>query len=349
MAICCVCIFLVLMCAFFVDESHAAQVATGKTSKKEQTVKMKLGQGTALITVKDADSWVFAQIQDSGNDTMGTAVNGDTLLTTIGQKQSFTVQVKTAGTYYLYLHGENAGASYTVQHFAPGGTLKSGVPMTGTSFADDETVSFYRINIPRNGSLRISAKDAGCRYYGYSKIRLKKGDKIVSGEEHLISGLDYTTTYGVSKGTYYIGVRSSSELYKLTAKFKSVKIAKFSTERGKAANIARKSAASGVIEPGDATVRWYKAVLPAKSKKSSKRKITLSAVNNNVDFAANISVDLYYKTRSGKKYVNAHEKYLLNNSTTALDFGTWKKKKRKVLLRIAAEGNISGAYTVTWK
>ena len=110
--ICFVCTAMILMCAFFVDEVHAAKTISGTTSKKEQTVKVKLSKGTSMITVQDTDSWVFAQLQTSGGNKIGTAVNGDNFVADLGQKGSFTVlypslyQINPAGVNLQILLGE---------------------------------------------------------------------------------------------------------------------------------------------------------------------------------------------------------------------------------------------------
>lgn len=346
-AVCFVCVFSVLMCAFFIDDVHAAQVAAGKTTKNEQTFKVKLTEGTALVTVRDYDSWVYAQLQETGSDELGTALNGENVLAEIDQRKSFTVPIRKTGTYYLYLHGVNEGTYYTIQQYTTGGTLKSGSPKTGTSFGDNQTVSFYRIKVPAAGKLRVTVKDASPRYAGYSKIQLKKGDNVVSGEEHLIKGLGFSTVYGVSQGTYYIGVRSSSELYKITATFKSVKQHKYGTKKGNAVLIAKGNEAAGVIEPGDTSARWYRIDLP--KGKGGKKTITISSDNNNFDLAGGTACTFSYKTKSGKKYQSVSDKYILNTDKQSYQFSTWANKVRTVYVKIAASGNCCGTYTVSWK
>ena len=319
----CVCIFLLLMCAFFVDAAHAASVTSGTTTRKEQTIKMTLKAGVAVITVKDKDSWVFAQLQKAGKHKIGKAVNGEMMLAGLGQQKTFTVQVKDKGTYYLYLHGVNKGASYTVQQFSAGGDLKNGVPKLGTSFADNTSILYYRIEVPGTGTLKVSVKDASYLYPGYSKIQLKKGSSYMSGEEHLIKGLGFATTYGVTKGVYYIGVRSSSELYKITAGYTAVKPAAYGESRSGAA--------------------------PEKSANKTKSKITVRAVTNNRDLAGGVTFSFRYKTKKKGKYVAATKKCLLNNNEQTFYFGLWAKKARTVYVKVTSTGNASGLYTIKWR
>ena len=321
----CVCIFLLLMCAFFVDAAHAASVTSGTTTRKEQTIKMTLKAGVAVITVKDKDSWVFAQLQKAGKHKIGKAVNGEMMLAGLGQQKTFTVQVKDKGTYYLYLHGVNKGASYTVQQL------------------------YYRIEVPGTGTLKVSVKDASYLYPGYSKIQLKKGSSYMSGEEHLIKGLGFATTYGVTKGVYYIGVRSSSELYKITAGYTAVKPAAYGESRSGAAAIARKATAKGIFEPVAQTTRWYRIDLPEKSANKTKSKITVRAVTNNRDLAGGVTFSFRYKTKKKGKYVAATKKCLLNNNEQTYYFGLWAKKARTVYVKVTSTGNASGLYTIKWR
>ena len=345
--ICCVCVFLILMCTFFIEEAHAAAVAKGTTTRKEQTVKLTLKKGTAVITVKDADSWVYAQLQTTGSNKLGTAINGDTLLAQIGQKKTFTVPVRKSGTYYLYLHGTNKGATYSVQRVAAGGKLTSATPKLGTSYANNSSVVYYRIDVPSRGRLIVKATDASYRYPGYNKITLKKGKKrtVCSEEEHLIKGLGYKTYYGVTEGTYYIGVRSSSELYNLTATFKPITITRSGRSTKTATDITgKKKNANGVFRTTDTEKRWYKVVLPAQ--KSGKKTIKVSALNSNHNVTGGIRVTLLTKKKNGK---SLKKSYLLNNSSITKEFKAFRKKARVIYIRVNTEKGASGTYSISSK
>ena len=349
--ICFVCTAMILMCAFFVDEVHAAKTISGTTSKKEQTVKVKLSKGTSMITVQDTDSWVFAQLQTSGGNKIGTAVNGDNFVADLGQKGSFTVPVKTAGTYYLYLHGENSGATYTIKQYAPSGTLKSGKPKTGTSYADNTSVSYYKIKVPSTGILQVAATDASIRYPGYSKVQLMKGKTTVSGEEHLIKGLGFTTTYGVSKGTYKIGVRSSSELYKITATFRKTGQSAFGKSKKSATPMDREKTYVGVIEAGSKAAKWHKFDIPSKASSKNgagKRVLTISSQNNNFNLEGGIKFVFVFKKTVDKKEKKVTEAHVLSSDTQSYTFSAWKKKKRTVYVKVIGQ-DANGSYSLSWK
>ena len=345
----CVCVVMILMCTFFVAASYAAETVSGTTTKKEQTVKLELVKGSAVITVSDPDSWVYAQLQKTGNNTIGKAVGGENILVSLGQKKTFVVPVKKKGTYYLYLHGTNAGATYKVSTVKAGGTLTSGKPKQGTSFADNKTVVWYTIKIKKAGQLRVTVNDSSYRYPGYSKVQLKKGDAVISGEEHLIKGLDFSTVYGVSKGTYKIGVRSSSELYKITAEFTAMKPAEYGKNKKKAPVIERKVRTYGVIEPGDTTARWYRIDLPERTSKSKKRTIQIKADNSNVSTAGGINFRFSYKKMSDGEYVSEKKGWLLNNYKESQDFSLFKKKVRTVYICVEPAEGASGTYEIYWK
>ncbi len=345
----CVCIAMCLMCTFFVDEADAADVVSGKTAKKEQTVKVKLSKGAAVITVSDADSWVFAQLQKTGGDTIGEALGGEKLLASLGMEKTFVAPVKKEGTYYLYLHGTNDGAKYSVRSVKSGGTLTSGKAKTSTSFADNETVVWHTIKAAKAGQLRVTVKDASRRYPGYSKVRLKKDGVLLTQEEHLVKGLGYSTVFGVSKGTYKIGVRSSSELYKITAEAKALKIAECGGAKGDAVQVAKKTRICGKIEPGDVTESWYKAVLPERKASGEKRVLTISAENNNAVTSGGISVKVSYKEKKNGELVTESKEYLLNNSKKSLEISALKNKKNNVFIRVKAAEGATGTYTVYWK
>ena len=346
----CVCIFIILMCTFFVDSADAVTtICKGTTTKKEETIEMNLSKGTCLVTVSDTDSWVYAQLQKTGGNQIGEALAGEKLLAPLGQEKTFAVRVKKAGTLYLYLHGTNAGASYQVRMVAPGGTLKSGTPLTGTSYGDNTTVVWYKMKVADSGSLKVTVKDSSYRYPGYSKVQLKKNDAVISGDEHLIGGLDYSTVYGVSKGTYYIGVRSSSEIYNITAEFTKLKQAKYGKTKKQSEVIKRKKKAYGIIEPGDATARWYRIDIPDKSSGEATRTIRIQAQNSNVNTSGGVAVRLHYKRVSNGEYFSEKEEYLLNNSEQELTFKAFKDKVRTVYVRMASASDASGAYMIYWK
>ena len=349
MTICCVCIFLLLMCAFFVDGSYAAQIKSGTTTRKEQTVKLNLQAGTAVITVSDANSWVFAQLQTTGSHKLGKAVNGEKTVSNLGQKKTFTVQVKKAGAYYLYLHGVNSGAAYSVQQFYPGGTLKSGTPLLGTSYADNKSIVYYTIKVPDTGVLRITVKDASYLYPGYSKIQLKKGNSHMSGEEHLIKGLGFSTVYGLSKGTYNIGVRSSSELYSITATFSRVATSSYGKTKTGAVEIGRNVLTKGIIEPVNQNARWYRVNLPEKSDKHTSRNIHVRVLSNNRILDGGIAVVFQYKSTTNGETVTKTDKYIMNNDEQDFNFKQWKNKTRPVFIKVASAGGLSGLYEISWK
>ncbi len=345
----CVCIVLILMCTFFVGETYAAAKVSGTTTKQEQTIKVSLDRGAAVITVSDADSWVFAQLQTTGSDKLGKAVSGANMLTTMGQKSTFVVPVTKAQTYYLYLHGLNAGTAYTVKSVANGGTLTSGKAKQSTSYANNESVVWHTIKVTKPGQLRVTVKDSSYRYPGYSKVRLKKNGTLISKEEHLIKGLGYSTVYGVSKGTYKIGVRSSSELYNITATFTAISPAEYGKSKKNAAAVAKKTKAFGIIEPGDSSARWYKVELPKKTDKVQKRTIQLKSVNNNVNTAGSITFYAYFNRISDGETFAMTKECPLNNDVENLDFNLFSAKKRTVYIKVVSVGGASGAYRIYWE
>ena len=345
----CVCIVLFLMCTFFVGETYAANTVSGTTTKKEQTVQADLSKGAAVITVTDKDSWVYAQLQTSGGNTIGKAVGGANILVKLGQKQTFVVPVKEKKTYYLYLYGTNAGASYSVRNVIRGGTLTSGKAKLSTSYADNKTVIWHTIKVQNSGQLRVTVKDASYRYPGYSKVRLKKDGTLVSGEEHLIKGLGFSTVYGVSPGKYQIGVRSSSELYNITAKLTAISPAAYGKNKNTAPVVAQKTKTYGIIEPGSTYGRWYRVDLPAKTSGVSRRTIQIKADNSNVETSGGIRFNLQYKKTSNGELVSVKKNYLLNNGKKNLELSAFKDKVRTVYIRVLPKGGASGTYRIYWK
>lgn len=345
----CVCVVLILMCTFFVGETYAANTISGTTTKKEQTVKVDLSKGAAVITVTDPDSWVYAQLQTSGGNTIGTAVGSANILVKLGQKQTFVVPVKEKKTYYLYLHGTNTGASYSIRNVVRGGTLTSGKAKQSTSYADNKTVIWHKIKVKNGGQLRVTVKDASYRYPGYSKVRLKKDGKLISGEEHLLKGLGFSTVYGVSAGTYQVGVRSSSELYNITAKFTAISPASYGKNKKTAPAVAEKTKTYGIIEPGSTSSRWYRIDLPAKTSGVSKRMIQIKADNSNVVTSGGVAFDLHYKRTSDGELVSVKKNYLLNNGKENLEFSVFKDKVRTVYIKVTPKESASGTYRIYWK
>lgn len=345
----CVCIALILVCTFFVGEAHAATTVTGSTTKKEQTVKLDLKKGAVIVTVGDTDSWVFAQLQKKGGDTMSEAVGGEKILVDLGMEKSFVAPVKKAGTYYLYLHGKNDDADYSVKQITSGGTLTNGKTKTGTSFADNKTVVWHTIKIKRPGQLRVTVKDASRRYPGYSKVRLKKDDVLLTNDEHLIRGFGFSTVYAVSKGTYKIGVRSSSELYKITAEVREMTFAECGGSKSDAVTVKPGAKIYGKIEPGDATESWYKVTIPAKTSSGEKHTITVSAANNNAVTSGGISVVMHYKQNKDGETVTVKKTYLLNNSKKSLELSPFKDKKRNVYIGVSSAEGATGTFSIYWK
>ena len=161
--------------------------------------------------------------------------------------------------------------------------------------------------------------------------------------------MGYSTVYGVSKGTYKIGVRSSSELYKITATFKAISPAAYGKSKKKAAVVAKKTKAFGIIEPGDSNVRWYKVELPKKTDKVKKKTVQLKVENSNVNTAGSISFYTYFTKKIDGETFNMTKECALNNNAEKLEFSLLSSKKRIIYIKAVSVGGASGTYSIYWK
>gem|GEM_PF-5649583 len=339
-------IIYLLMCAFLIEDANAA-VKKGTTTRKEQTVKVELKKGVCVIIVKDKDSWVYAHLQKRGGNKKRAAIAGRNVIAPRGKRGTVAVPIREKGTYYVYLHGKNKGAKYTVRRYAPGGTLKNKVPKLGTSYMDNTTYAYYKFVSPGRGKLRIQVKDASYHYPGYSRVRLRKNKKDLVADESLISGYGYATTYGIGKGVYYIGVRSSSEVYRILAKYSRIKTRNGGKTMAEARDITKPKKVRGVIFTGNKDPKWYKILLP-KSKKGKKATLRFGASNNNADIYSSVQVRVYYYVKKNKKYKLRHKTFDLDNSSDIMDIKMRRKRTRKVFIRIKGMKGVSGTYKVSW-
>ena len=166
------------------------------------------------------------------------------------------------------------------------------------------------------------------------------------GEEYLFRGMGYSTVYGVKKGTYMIGVRSSSELYKITATFTEVVPSKYGKTKSEAAVIERNTPARGVVLAKTSTARWYKITLPESTRKGQKRAITIKASNNNKNLNSGIKAIMLIK-KPKKGFIKRTA--VVNNDSFVKKLSVFKNRTRDVYVKVYPKNGTTGTYTITWK
>lgn len=170
--------------------------------------------------------------------------------------------VSTAGTYYLEFSTTTSGTyktAFSVSYAPAGGTLKSGTEFFGTS--PNGKVSYYKITTKGTGYLKVTFPSTASEYSpSYSVKLMNSKKKSISGDyQSVYSSKNYTTYFGVGKGTYYIAVKTGDPMYGMKAAYTKVTENSGST-KSKAKSIYKKGTKKGIITAAQSSTSgdWYK-------------------------------------------------------------------------------------------
>lgn len=241
-------------------------------------------------------------------------------------------QVDAAGTYYILLNSSSYYSSITTNSLSfRTYVVSKNYGTTPVSVSGDagktRSVTFYKHDYS------VSGKDLYIKYQakaaGYVTIAPKIGSgyvtlcnskkKDLSGQRTLNAGSSYARSkkvvYGVTKGTYYIKVRTYDAQFTL-----NMKLTKISENSGaskkKAKTISANKTYKGTIVAGSNTVDWYK----FKLSKSSKVTINVNGATNGTlkitvykgstsKGSASLSDDFKAKLQSVKQFTSTRTKF----------------------------------------
>lgn len=254
-----------------------------------------------------------------------------------------TASIPKKGTYYLKFSvldsGETVTDGYTIalstQFYNGEDRALKNKTWTAVGNSDYTKPVYYKITVPQTGSITVNNDSL---YTAYVTL-LNSSKKAISNEAYPSSTNDYSTVFAVTKGTYYIKVTTTSELYRLKYTFKAV-TDKSGTTKAKATKLTAGKTYTGVVTAADKTgkVDWYKITLT----KSQKVDITFTGSVS----SGEIGIEFYGGDISGSitdSITSVNE----DSSFTAQTWTSTKLPKGTYYIKVTkAENKTSGVYNL---
>lgn len=241
-------------------------------------------------------------------------------------------------TYYLKIRSGKPGAKVTITSYGTTGTLKSGKTITKSSCGDNNSVSYYKFKAKKRGYLNLAFYSLDGGDYGYYQIKVTNSKKkALTGDWTYISSSSPAKNIGVKKGTYYIAVKSSRQVYTLTPTFKKA-TKSVKTKRSKAKKIKKGKKVKAVLAAGEKAA-WYK------FKNTKKHKVKLSVTSKT--FGSGIKVEVFDGKRSGGSFT--FNSYRKSDTIQIYDLLSKKLSKGTYHIKVSSNNKGCGYYTLKWK
>lgn len=275
---------------------------------------------------------------------------------TTADSQTFSVQVKNAGTYYLVfqsVYGSTQSA-FTVSYAPAKSTTSSTTLKSNKEFFASVAGTGYRYyKITTAGSRHLTINfpwgDGNNSSYKVKLMNSKKS-KTISGVTTVNSAIGYTTYAAVPKGTYYVAVSTATDSC-YSVKVKQTKVSESSgSSRSTAKSIYKGGTKKGLITATQSktSADWYKIKVNSNQ-----------AVNLNVLTKSGGSGGIRVTVYSGSKSMGSAEYY--NGSTVDSYSGGLKLyttingvnknylQKGTYYIKVTKYGSGNGYYQIKWR
>jgi len=291
-------------------------------------------EGPTALSIVDPESGMYANVLSS--------------MKPIHKTGTYTLQVTTA-------NGEQAIAGFLAMYF-PTSSKSSPVNVSGKGWLTfsntSNDYSWYKVTMPKNGYITVDLDDSGSTpnkadKYSVRLYNAAKSKCLSGGSETVSKGNDYTTYYGVKKGTYYIRV------YNTTADYFNLKVTRsYPTEKSGSS----KSTAKRIYKGGTAKKGTVNATQSSTYgdyyyfKLTKKQRVNLSVVGKSGGYAGGLKVSIYKKGKAKaidsfimpKNYGTDTVRLENGNGSTYLSAGTY-------YIKIQKYKSGSGYYSIKWK
>lgn len=294
-------------------------------------------KGTLVIqyAVTAADADVYINAEGGGASYAGTA-NFDST-------QGKLYCVPSAGNVSLGIsvYSKNTPASviFTVWYVGDGKTVGTGKTNLLVGSAGTNAVSTFKVKVPSNGYLSVSAA-SGLDSYGISMRAT--GFK---GWEYLSSTNGFSRNIGVKKGTYTISLKGAA-IYEVSTSFHKVKETSAKKTKKKAASIKKGKLNKGIIPANSRKkVHWYKIKNP------KNQKLTLAVNAKKMSGGGgygNLKITVYFPDKTSR-YANINAGVSDQLSVTYGKIGTKKARKGTYYVKVVSTDGANGYYTLKWK
>ena len=265
-----------MITALNVNNSASSQaLSRSYTSSSTATAQIKTtAKGTLMVRLIITGDTYVSLYDAAGNRMSGYSTNLAASTSQTDFRYAYFPLAK-AGTYTLKLEAANYGATVNAAfdaYYCPAGkttALTKGKDYMGSS--PDGKYAYYKVTATATGYFTVDftgGYDDPAAYYvklaNSKKTNLFKGG---SGYEYISSSKGYKTRIGVTKGTYYIAVKTADPYYYLNVKFTKVSENSGST-KSKAKALYKGKTKKGIITASQSASsgNWYKITVKKKQK-----------------------------------------------------------------------------------
>jgi len=323
--------------------SYNMSLPTGTTSKVQQIEMSHPGRLEIDIYSSGLSSFVYFELYSNSGCTE--RVGGSASIYASRLTDQFYANIPKAATYYLKIYrsayySDNT-ANFTIKPYSYSGadkTLKSGA-WSGTYATDYNQTIYHKVVISKPGYITVQGYSKGSISTPKSSvsISLTNSKKKALEGSFLSSGNNFTTYFGVKKGTYYIAVKNYGH-YKLKYTFKAVSDKSGSSKR-KATTLKKNKPVKGLLISNESAKKsdWFKIKLTKKKK---------------ISFKVNANVSDYFRVKLIPKNSRIYGTSKLIGpgitslkTTSKLPAGTYYIQ----ITKYSASSPSSGVYSITLK
>ena len=159
-----------------------------------------------------------------------------------------------AGTYYLKLRAGTAlihrNYYFYANYVTYGSRITAGKQYFGANHSG-KSISYYKLTAPSDGLLTVDVQDVGMPKASFRVRLVTPRNEYLTNYETLRTG-DPRTYIGVTKGTYYLAVKTSDPLYTVKYRFSPAR-----TVRNNSITLASGRTSSGLIPASSGKYCWY--------------------------------------------------------------------------------------------
>lgn len=266
---------------------------------------------------------------------------------------TFNVKVSKGGTYYLVFGSSSSTPAQSAfdAYYAPaGGTPSKNVAYYGSSIGSN--YSYYKAKATATGYLTISFPAGTDGDYSKYSVKLMNSSKSKNLFKGVVTvdkyGRNFITYAGVPKGTYYIGIKTTEDYYKVKWNFTKVSENSGST-RAKAKNIYKGNTKKGTILATQTSKNadWYKI------KVNSSQLVKLAFTTYTGGYSGGFRISVYSAGKT-KAFGSADFYYgdpadILSLTTKINGIDTGRLQKGTYYIKVQKYGSASGFYKLQWK
>lgn len=265
---------------------------------------------------------------------------------------SFYVNVKKAGTYYLafYTNSTTECSSSFNAYYAPKQVANLKLSKNYWAASTNGSYVYYKVKASSTGYITMSFSggyDGNSAKYYVKVMNSSKKKNLLKSAEVVNSGKNLVTFAGVAKGTYYVAVKTSNPYYQMNLKFKKV-TENSGSSRSKAKILSKGGTKKGTIlaTQTSSNADWYK----IKVNSSQLVKLSFNTLTGGPSGGFRISV---YSGSKTKAFGSADFYYgdpgdVMSLTTKINGVDTGRLQKGTYYVKIQKYGKGTGYYELKW-